>query len=168
MSQMSIQLALEELYTRWFRMADTDGDGRVSGGEAVAFFMTKSGLPQETLERVWDAGTNGAAFLDPGSFRRVCQLIWYAQMNGNVLPTDSAGVVMKIVSGMAVLPPPKLAGLDTPFALRDMRPIGVDMPQHAAYPTGYPGSLMAQPQYTGYSGESMQYAIETAILLEKW
>ena len=34
--------------TEWFSAADADGDGRVSGGEAVAFF-SRSGLPQATL-----------------------------------------------------------------------------------------------------------------------
>lgn len=157
MSQMTIQMALEDLYVRWFRMADSDGDGRVSGGEAVAFFFSKSGLPQDTLREVWEIGANDAPFLDQGSFRRVCQLIWYAQANSNSLPPDSKGVVMKIVSGMAMLPPPKLAGLDTPFALRDMKPVGVDMPRSSqpsydAESTGY--STYSQGPQAGYTGAS--------------
>lgn len=32
----------------WFGLADRDGDGALSGGEAVAFFQ-RSGLPRTTL-----------------------------------------------------------------------------------------------------------------------
>jgi hypothetical protein len=154
MSQMAIQMSLDELYARWFRMADTDNDGRVSGGEAVAFFMTKSGLPQESLRQVWEMGASDSPFLDQGSFRRVCQLIWYAQVHGKVLPPDSQGVVMKIVSGMAMLPPPKLAGLDVPHTLKDMQPIGIDRPQppQPSYdPRGYSGYGQPQVYLGGYS-----------------
>lgn len=149
---MAIQMALDDLYNRWFRMADGDNDGRVSGGEAVAFFMTKSGLPQETLRQVWETGASDSPFLDQGSFRRVCQLIWYAQAHGNQLPPDSKGVVMKIISGMAMLPPPRLAGLDVPYTLKDMQPVGIEMPQAArgydSAPTGQ-SSFAPAPQYTG-------------------
>ena len=159
MSQMAIQQALDELYNRWFRMADSDSDGRVSGGEAVGFFMTKSGLPQDTLRQVWEVGANDAPFLDHGSFRRVCQLIWYAQQHGNALPPDSKGVVTRIVSGMAMLPPPKLAGLDIPWTLRDMQPVGVELPRASGHGSGPTGGQYGQQQgssmysgYTGYSG----------------
>jgi hypothetical protein len=163
MSKMAIQMALEDLYGRWFRMADTDNDGRVSGGEAVGFFMTKSGLPQDTLRQVWEVGANDAPFLDQGSFRRVCQLIWYAQNHGNVLPHDSKGVVMKIVSGMAMLPPPKLAGLDTPWTLKDMQPVGVELPNrsYGTGPTGYQDPYGAS--YTGYSG--VRFSSFTVVVL---
>jgi hypothetical protein len=36
---------------QWFKLADEDKDGMISGGEAVRFF-TKSGLPQPTLGTV--------------------------------------------------------------------------------------------------------------------
>ena len=135
------QMALDELYNRWFQTADTDRDGRVMGQEAVAF-LTRSGLPPATLGKIWEVAAQGAPWLDQASFRRVCQLMWYAQQNGNDLPADSRGIVMKIISGMATLPPPKLHGEEPPFALRDMRPIGVEMPQ--------PAQQFAQPS-TGYS-----------------
>ncbi len=37
-----------DLFDEWFRIADRDRDGKVSGGEAVEFFQ-KSGLSKETL-----------------------------------------------------------------------------------------------------------------------
>jgi hypothetical protein len=58
-------------YRRWFPLADTDGDGRVTGGDAVKFFSL-SGLPKETLARVWQLsdvnrqGFLGRAVVTPG------------------------------------------------------------------------------------------------------
>ena len=157
MSQMAIQMSLEDLYNRWFRMADSDNDGRVSGGEAVTFFMTKCGLPQPTMAKVWETAASDSPFLDQGSFRRVCQLIWYAQANGGVLPPDSKGVVMKIISGMAMLPPPRLAGLDVPYTLKDMQPVGIEMPSqgYASSSTGQ-NSMAAPTQYTGAYSRALQ------------
>ena len=36
------------LIPEWFRVADSDGDGRLAGQEAVDFF-SRSGLPQAVL-----------------------------------------------------------------------------------------------------------------------
>lgn len=130
---MTITMALDELYNRWFAAADMDRDGRVMGQEAV-MFLTRSGLPQATLGKIWEVAVQGTPWLDPASFRRVCQLMWYAQQNGDELPADSKGVVMKIISGMATLPPPKLVGEDMPYALQGMRPVGVDMPSPPPQP----------------------------------
>ena len=40
-----------DLFDNWFRVADKDRDGVVSGGEAVEFFQ-RSHLPQATLFKV--------------------------------------------------------------------------------------------------------------------
>lgn len=40
-----------DLFDQWFRIADTDRDGRISGPEAVTFFQ-RSKLPQDTLFKV--------------------------------------------------------------------------------------------------------------------
>ena len=40
----------------WFGIADVDGDGKVSGGEAVAFF-TRAGLPRASLATLWSSPT---------------------------------------------------------------------------------------------------------------
>lgn len=92
MSVMLIQQALDALYTSWFRLADADQDGRVTGGEAV-MFMSKSGLAPAVLSEIWDVGASGVPFLDASSFRRVMQLIWYAQVRRPpLLPSRCAGV----------------------------------------------------------------------------
>jgi hypothetical protein len=53
----------ETVYRKWFPLADEDGDGRVTGGDAVKFFAL-SGLPKKTLARVWQlADSNRQGFL---------------------------------------------------------------------------------------------------------
>ena len=42
-----------EIYENYFRIADVDKDGKISGAEAVAFFR-HSGLPQPVLAQVND------------------------------------------------------------------------------------------------------------------
>lgn len=42
------------LAEQWFRIADEDKDGKISGGEAVRFF-TRSGLPKDVLGQVGTA-----------------------------------------------------------------------------------------------------------------
>lgn len=44
-------MANAEVFDSFFRRADLDHDGRISGGEAVGFFQG-SGLPQATLAKV--------------------------------------------------------------------------------------------------------------------
>ncbi len=39
------------LYASWFALADGDRDGRLTGGEAVAF-LSRADLPKHTLKRV--------------------------------------------------------------------------------------------------------------------
>jgi len=39
------------LAEQWFRLADEDRDGKITGGEAVKFFM-RSGLPKDVLGQV--------------------------------------------------------------------------------------------------------------------
>lgn len=42
---------MADVWEQYFQIADADRDGKISGGEAVAFFQ-KSGLPQMTLAKV--------------------------------------------------------------------------------------------------------------------
>lgn len=48
---MQGSMANAEVFDSFFRRADLDRDGRISGGEAVGFFQG-SGLPQATLAKV--------------------------------------------------------------------------------------------------------------------
>ncbi len=69
-------------YDRWFQTADSDRDGRVTGGDAVAFFG-RSGLPRETLATVWElANDRRLGYLDRLAFHKAMDLISLAQSVG--------------------------------------------------------------------------------------
>lgn len=81
-------------YDRWFQLADSDRDGRVTGGDAVAFFG-RSGLPRETLATVWElANDRRLGYLDRLAFHKAMDLISLAQSvgadSGVVRRTESA------------------------------------------------------------------------------
>lgn len=46
---------MANLATAWFGLADVDRDGKISGPEAVNFFM-RSGLPKDVLGQVGGPG----------------------------------------------------------------------------------------------------------------
>jgi len=69
-------------YARWFAAADLDGDGRVSGAEAVQFFG-RAGLAKAQLAKLWELADNPArGFLERGQFDRAMALITIAQVRG--------------------------------------------------------------------------------------
>ncbi|GBF89658.1 hypothetical protein Rsub_02828 [Raphidocelis subcapitata] len=93
-------------YDEWFRFADSDADGRLTGADAVTLFK-RSGLSKDLLARVWDlSNTTRSGFLDRAAFHKAMDLISIAQQGGEVsreayLAASSRGV-----------PPPSMAGLD--------------------------------------------------------
>ena len=79
-------------YGQWFSLADADGDGRVSGGEAIPFFQ-RSGLPQEKLGMVWQlADQPPRGYLERVQFDAAMQLISIAQ----VLPFPSHAIFSRM------------------------------------------------------------------------
>ena len=71
-------------YDDWFAHADADGDGRVSGAEAVHFFM-RAGLPKTDLAKLWDAADHErAGSLDRRAFSLACALIGALQQYGTI------------------------------------------------------------------------------------
>mmetsp|Transcript_19149 Transcript_19149/g.32938 ORF Transcript_19149/g.32938 Transcript_19149/m.32938 type:complete len:548 (+) Transcript_19149:333-1976(+) len=91
-------------YDRLFQYADSDRDGRVTGKDAVVFFE-KSGLPRETLAKVWDmANSERAGFLDKKSFHKAMDLISLAQQGmevtfNNYQTQQARGLPMPTLSG---------------------------------------------------------------------
>lgn len=78
------QLALHDMYRRWFQMADQDNDGRLTGPDAVRFFE-RSELSRDLLARVWANSDNRRqGFLDFASFVRALELVSLAQSTGEV------------------------------------------------------------------------------------
>lgn len=104
-------------YDEWFALADADGDGRVSGAEAVHFFML-AGLPKSDLARLWDtADSQRVGYLDRRAFSLACSLIGALQQYGTI----TRDVYERASSGrMHDLPKPKMQGLELPERLKGM------------------------------------------------
>lgn len=104
-------------YDEWFAFADADGDGRVSGAEAVHFFM-RAGLPKSDLAKLWDAAdSERVGYLDRRAFSLACALIGALQQYGTI----TRDVYERAMSGrMQELPKPKMQGLELPERPREM------------------------------------------------
>ena len=98
-------------YTAWFSIADVDGDGRVSGAEAVHFFM-RAGLPKNELAKLWDAAdADRVGYLDQRAFSVACALIGALQQYGTITRDAYERARSGAFGG---LPPPKMQGLELP------------------------------------------------------
>ncbi|XVE69598.1 hypothetical protein DITRI_Ditri10aG0003400 [Diplodiscus trichospermus] len=69
----------QDQFEVYFRRADLDGDGRISGAEAVAFFQG-SGLSKQVLAQIWmHADQSHSGFLSKQEFINALKLITVAQ-----------------------------------------------------------------------------------------
>ena len=84
----SRNLHLEAVYESWFNFADGDGDGKISGSEAVAFF-SRSKLTRQELRQIWkvcDGGNTGS--LSKEDFQIALKLIALCQQGQELLGND--------------------------------------------------------------------------------
>ena len=98
------------LYNHWFQVADLDGDGVLSGNEAVCFFQ-RSGLPKTpTLFKIWQCIAGDRASLSRQEFYTAMKLVSVAQRNRGVLEDGEAS---RVINGLAgLVPPPVMEGLN--------------------------------------------------------
>ncbi|XP_038723907.1 actin cytoskeleton-regulatory complex protein PAN1-like isoform X2 [Tripterygium wilfordii] len=83
---MAGQNANTDLFDAYFRRADLDGDGKISGAEAVAFFQG-SNLTKQVLAQVWKhADQKEAGFLGRHEFYNALKLVTVAQSNRELTP----------------------------------------------------------------------------------
>mmetsp|Transcript_17926 Transcript_17926/g.38464 ORF Transcript_17926/g.38464 Transcript_17926/m.38464 type:complete len:626 (+) Transcript_17926:389-2266(+) len=96
------------IYDRWFQLADSDHDGRVTGKDAVAFFE-RSGLSREVLAKIWDmANQSRQGFLDRVSFHKALDLVSMAQQ-GYEVTIENYKSLLDQGTGF---PMPELSGFD--------------------------------------------------------
>ncbi|KAJ0966763.1 hypothetical protein J5N97_023680 [Dioscorea zingiberensis] len=108
-----------EAFDAFFRRADLDHDGRISGAEAVAFFQG-SNLPQRTLAQIWTyADHNRTGFLGRPEFYNALRLVTVAQ-SGRELTPD---IVKAALYGPAAakIPAPQINPVSSPAA--QMNPV---------------------------------------------
>ncbi|KAL3022487.1 hypothetical protein AAZX31_04G016000 [Glycine max] len=73
-------------FEAFFRRADLDGDGRISGAEAVSFFQG-SNLPKQVLAQVWAyADQAKTGFLGRAEFFNALRLVTVAQSKRDLTP----------------------------------------------------------------------------------
>ncbi|CAL5183966.1 unnamed protein product [Lathyrus oleraceus] len=95
-------------YQEWFNLADSDGDGRISGNEATKFFAL-SNLSRSQLKQLWAlSDTKRQGFLGFTEFLTAMQLVSLAQA-GYELNSD----LLKIQLDKENVKPPVIEGLDT-------------------------------------------------------
>ncbi|KAK6269096.1 hypothetical protein QUC31_013256 [Theobroma cacao] len=77
----------QKIYRDWFNVADSDGDGRVTGNDATKFF-SMSKLSRQELKQIWAiADSKRQGFLGLTEFIVAMQLVSLAQA-GNELTSD--------------------------------------------------------------------------------
>ncbi|KAJ4784731.1 Calcium-binding EF hand family protein [Rhynchospora pubera] len=137
-----------EAFENYFRRADLNQDGRISGSEAVSFFQG-FGLPQQVLAQIWMyADQSKSGFLGRPEFFNALRMVTVAQTGRALTPE----IVKAALYGPAAskIPPPQLKSAGTTPAPQ-VTPSPSPTPQIAntAVPTsGQMGSLNPA-QYTG-------------------
>ncbi|ONK78962.1 uncharacterized protein A4U43_C01F1460 [Asparagus officinalis] len=96
----------QKIYAEWFSVADSDGDGRVTGNDALKFFAL-SNLARSELKLVWAiADSKRQGYLDFHEFISAMQLIALAQA-GHEITQDSLKH-----EDLKNFKPPEMEGLD--------------------------------------------------------
>ncbi|KAI9123989.1 hypothetical protein K1719_005289 [Acacia pycnantha] len=96
-----------KIYEEWFKLADSDGDARITGNDATKFFAM-SNLSRSQLKQVWAiADTKRQGFLGFAEFITALQLVALAQ-TGYELTSD----ILKTEIDKENIKPPVMEGID--------------------------------------------------------
>uniref|UniRef100_A0A1D1XL63 Putative calcium-binding protein C800.10c n=1 Tax=Anthurium amnicola TaxID=1678845 RepID=A0A1D1XL63_9ARAE len=101
-----------EAFDAYFRRADLDMDGRISGAEAVAFFQG-SNLPKQILAQIWMySDSKKIGFLNRPEFYNALKLVTVAQSGRELTPE----IVKAALEGPAAakIPAPQINPVATP------------------------------------------------------
>ncbi|CAM6115993.1 unnamed protein product [Calypogeia fissa] len=134
-------MANPSVFDDYFRRADLDKDGKISGAEAVAFFQGAN-LPQVTLAKIWQFADQGSTgFLSKLEFYNALKLVTVAQ-SGRELTNE---IVRAALAGPAAaqIPAPRII---TPSS----QPPGYPATQAPPQPSA--GNFQAQGQFSSGSG----------------
>ncbi|XP_022994697.1 EH domain-containing protein 1-like [Cucurbita maxima] len=142
-----------KIFQEWFCLADSDGDGRVSGNDAIQFF-SMSHLSRAELKQVWAiADSKRQGYLGFNEFVRAMQLISLAQA-GYELNSE----ILKKSADMEKIELPVLEGLDA-LALKTKK-LAISS-QHETNGTSQPPS---SPWFASKSGSKISHTAVTSII----
>lgn len=139
-----------ELFDQYFKRADLDRDGRISGAEAVAFFQG-SNLSKQVLAQIWmHADQNRTGFLGRPEFYNALKLVTVAQ-SGRELTPD---IVKAALFGPAAakIPAPKIDQLPVPAAQMGSMATGRPQISSPAPPSTQMGVVAPTSQNFGFRG----------------
>ncbi|XP_010455720.1 PREDICTED: EH domain-containing protein 2 isoform X2 [Camelina sativa] len=149
-SAISIGSCLKEhqkIYKEWFNIADSDGDGRVSGNDATKFFAM-SKLSRQELKQVWAvADSKRQGFLGLAEFIIAMKLVSLAQ-EGHEITSD----LLKGSIDMKSVEFPVLEGLENVVSQKasktnvDVEDNVVTQPQVTAKAPWYKSKSIIKPQ----------------------
>lgn len=98
----------QKIYREWFDIADSDGDGRITGNDATKF-LALSKLSRQELKQIWAlADSKRQGFLDLAEFVTAMKLVSLAQV-GREITSD----ILKSGGLMENTEPPSMEGLET-------------------------------------------------------
>ncbi|WCJ32834.1 Calcium-binding EF hand family protein [Euphorbia peplus] len=143
-------MASTDLFDAYFRRADLDGDGQISGAEAVGFFQG-SGLPKQVLAQVWThADQRKAGYLGRQEFYNALKLVTVAQSKRELTPDIVKAALFGPAS--AKIPAPQINLAATP-APRSATPA----PQIAGTAPVASQGVGIRPQFPGNGSTAQQY-----------
>ncbi|KAK9062094.1 hypothetical protein SSX86_019279 [Deinandra increscens subsp. villosa] len=138
-----------ELY---FRTADLDQDGRISGAEAVTFFKA-SGLPMPVLAQIWaHAEQKGTGYLGRAEFNNYLKLVTVAQSKRELTPAIVKAALNGPNSAQIPAPQINLGALAVPQSNLNAGPPALQM--RGSAPVASHSISMRAPQ--GYSSQQTQ------------
>ncbi|CAK9137036.1 unnamed protein product [Ilex paraguariensis] len=140
-------------FDTYFRRADLDQDGRISGSEAVAFFQG-SNLPQQVLAQIWTyADRNQTGFLGRAEFYNALKLVTVAQSKRDLTPDIVKAALYGPAS--AKIPAPQINSAASPAPQPNLRP-GAPAPQFSGVVSTASQSIgIRGPQ--GFSSQQTQF-----------
>lgn len=134
-----------DLFDAYFRRADLDRDGRISGAEAVSFFEG-SGLSKQVLAQIWAfANQNQSGYLGRAEFYNALKLVTVAQSKRELTPE----MVKAALYGPAAskIPAPQIN-----FSATVAPPLSSPAPTHAPAPAPHLNVNSVSHQNIGLRG----------------
>ncbi|PNT62099.1 hypothetical protein BRADI_5g25580v3 [Brachypodium distachyon] len=141
------------VYLRWFYIADDDGDGRVTGKDALKFFAM-SNLARDELKQVWAiADSKRQGYLGFAEFMAAMQLVSLAQA-GQEISKDTIAH-----ADLDNLQPPTMEGLDKKLKKKSANRSSSDIT--AYHPTESP---LSSSWFNSKSGKKITLKSVTSII----